>query len=220
MEAIVQLIKELKRSDWGNEDHTYNGVTMKESTNFYRQKMDSLYTDAIAELVSIDSDKYGLIAKLSFEAIEIQDQFEVPTDKLLEGLMNDFNRNPKVKGLKYDYEYLCFVRNCIRIQKEYLSKFDSALRNNTDITQVVKEVPLENANEDASANKSESVIKGIKGLATHLRIGTTKAQAILNSEVLQENGIAYRVGKGWNFDTMKLKQFLSNNPDILYNRNK
>lgn len=40
------------------------------------------------------------------------------------------------------------------------------------------------------------------------------AQEILNSNVLQDAGIAYRMGKGWRFNKEKLSLFVKDNPEI------
>ena len=69
-----------------------------------------------------------------------------------------------------------------------------------------------------TANNETRVIKGIKGLAKFLNKGTTTAQDILNSKILQKQGIAYRVRNGWNINTEKLSQILENNPDLLSKR--
>ena len=42
--------------------------------------------------------------------------------------------------------------------------------------------------------------------------GVTKAQEILNSGILQKNGIAYPAGKGWRINREKLDKFLAENP--------
>ena len=68
--------------------------------------------------------------------------------------------------------------------------------------------------------ETKEPIKGVKGLAQYLNIGTTKAQDIINSNTLQENGVAYRVGNGWIFNAQKLDEILSKNPTLLYKRNK
>lgn len=71
-----------------------------------------------------------------------------------------------------------------------------------------------------SCIKQDEPIKGVKGLAAYLKIGITKAQGIINSNILQENGIAYRIGISWNFNPQKLNELLSQSPTVLYKRNK
>ena len=68
--------------------------------------------------------------------------------------------------------------------------------------------------------KQDEPIKGVKGLAAYLKRSVTKAQDIINSNILQEKGIAYRVGNAWNFNPQKLNELLSQSPTVLYKRNK
>ena len=70
--------------------------------------------------------------------------------------------------------------------------------------------------EKAAPLRTDPIIRGVEGLANHLQIGTTKAQSILNSKILQKKGMAYRVGRVWNIDRCKLNDALSENPDLLY----
>lgn len=77
-----------------------------------------------------------------------------------------------------------------------------------------------NPSDSKNEPNSNEPIKGVKGLAKYLKIGLTKAQDIINSNILQENSKAYRVGNGWNFNATKLDKLLEDNPSILYKRNK
>lgn len=60
-----------------------------------------------------------------------------------------------------------------------------------------------------------NVIKGVRGLAKFVGVGVTKAQEIVNSKILEENGISYWVGRKICFDGEKLATFLTSNPDVL-----
>ena len=56
----------------------------------------------------------------------------------------------------------------------------------------------ENRTQENIKNRQEiTLIHGVSGLAKHLGCGKNKAQNILNSNILQEEGIAYRVGNRW-----------------------
>lgn len=59
------------------------------------------------------------------------------------------------------------------------------------------------------------LIKGINGLAEFLGCGSTKAQNIMNSGILQEREIAYRTGKRWRFNKVQLTKLLNEEPEIL-----
>ena len=74
----------------------------------------------------------------------------------------------------------------------------------------------ENRTQEKLKNRQEvTLIHGVSGLAKHLGCGKNKAQNILNSNILQEEGIAYRVGNRWIINPNSLDGLLSENPEIL-----
>jgi len=52
------------------------------------------------------------------------------------------------------------------------------------------------------------------GLAEYLGCGTTKAQDIMNSGILQDRDIAYRAGNRWRFNKVLLTKLLQEEPEI------
>ena len=64
-------------------------------------------------------------------------------------------------------------------------------------------------------DEPRELIKGINGLAEFLGCGSTKAQNIMNSGVLQERDIAYRAGNRWRFNKTLLTRLLEEEPEIL-----
>lgn len=222
MDAILCFLNEMRRSDLYYDvpfqQRKYNDITVQESEHSYYNKIALMYSAAIVALISVPTEKYEILQKLLDEVEDCQKCFEMPSDELLNSLMHDFNQtNNQVRGLKEDYDYLCFVRNCMRTQMYFLSifkrKFPSAKSNEADEAET-QETPSTNI-----SNQNEP-IKGVKGLATYLKIGVTKAQDVINSNILQDNGIAYRVGNAWNFNRQKLDELLAKHPNILYKRNK
>lgn len=222
MKAIVDFLKEMGRSDWYHDapfqQRMYNDITIQESEQSYYKKIAPMYTAAVCALVSVPTDKYEILQGLLNEIEDNQKNFEMPSNELLDSLMRDYEHsNYQVHGLKDDYDYLCFVRDCMRVQMYYLDNFKKKIP--FQITQKLEVAE----NKDAVATnpvKQNETIKGVKGLAVYLKIGVTKAQDIINSQVLQENGVAYRVGNAWNFNLQKLEELLSKQPTILYKRNK
>ena len=220
MDAILSFLNEMRRSDWYNEvsfqERKYNDIKVQQTELSYSYKIAPLYNAAVLSLINVPKEKYEIIQKLIEEVVECQENFEVPSEELLETLMQDYKQSDcKICGLKEDYDYLWFVRNCMMTQKYYLEKFRNKFPQQKNKIEI----------EETDCFKTEShteqePIKGVKGLASYLNIGTTKAQEILNSKILQKHGIAYRVGKAWNIKPHKLDEFLSNNPNILYKRNK
>lgn len=74
----------------------------------------------------------------------------------------------------------------------------------------------ENRTQEKIKNRQEvTLIHGVSGLAKHLGCGKNKAQNILNSNILQEEGIAYRVGNRWIIIPNSLDGLLAENPEIL-----
>ena len=74
----------------------------------------------------------------------------------------------------------------------------------------------ENRTQENIKNRQEvTLIHGVSGLAKHLGCGKNKAQNILNSNILQEEGIAYRVGNRWIINPNSLDGLLEEKPEIL-----
>ena len=74
----------------------------------------------------------------------------------------------------------------------------------------------ENRTQENIKNRQEiTLIHGVSGLAKHLGCGKNKAQNILNSNIFQEEGIAYRVGNRWIINPNSLDELLAENPEIL-----
>ena len=74
----------------------------------------------------------------------------------------------------------------------------------------------ENRTQENIKNRQEvTLIHGVSGLAKHLGCGKNKAQNILNSNILQEEGMAYRVGNRWIINPNSLDELLAENPETL-----
>ena len=82
------------------------------------------------------------------------------------------------------------------------------------LLQVIEE---EETNTTPSKEEPRELIKGIRGLAEFLGCGSTKAQSIMNSGILQEHDIAYRSGNRWRFNKTLLTKLLQEEPEILNN---
>lgn len=226
METILNFLNEMRRSDWSDlltpQQRKYNDVTVIESEQSYYNKIVPLYSAATISLVNVPTEKYDILKRQIEEAEEIQKYFEMPSDELLNSLMHDYEQSHhQTRSLKEDYEYLIFVRGCMKIQKYFLENFKSKILNTP--TEMTDNKPTKDKKEEAISTKQteqDDPIKGVKGLAAHLSIGITKAQAILNSGILQNEGVAYRVGNGWNINPNKLDKILSENPNLLYSKNK
>ena len=222
MDIITLFLNEMRRSDWHDnvpfEQRKYNDVCVQESAQAYSNKVAPLYSDAVVALVKVPPEKYDILLSLIDEVVECQKNFLIPSDETLDAIMLDYNQsNHQVHSLKEDYDYLSFVSDCMKIQKDFLENFKNKFPN---IHTNKRETTEDEKKEKTSPIKQNEPIKGVKGLASYLDIGTTKAQDILNCEILQKKGVAYRVGKQWHINPIKLNELLSKEPDILYKRNR
>ena len=111
-------------------------------------------------------------------------------------------------------------KKIIRSKKEVMKKLLTTMYENACAEKELLEMLLEEFEEDKSSQVQEKdepreLIKGISGLAEFLGCGSTKAQNIMNSGVLQERAIAYRAGNRWRFNKTQLTRLLEEEPEIL-----
>lgn len=65
------------------------------------------------------------------------------------------------------------------------------------------------------SDSSEKVISGVRQFAQYIHKSPATAQKILNTNILQENAIAYRVGHSWTINIERLNQLIAEDPQIL-----
>ena len=80
---------------------------------------------------------------------------------------------------------------------------------------LLSEYESETTEQKTMDDEPRELIKGINGLAEFLGCGSTKAQNIMNSGILQERDIAYRAGNRWRFNKTLLTRLLEEEPEIL-----
>lgn len=108
----------------------------------------------------------------------------------------------------------------IRDKKEVMKKLLTTMYESACAEKELLEMLLEEFEEEKSSqvqviDEPRELIKGINGLAEFLGCGSTKAQNIMNSGVLQERDIAYRAGNRWRFNKTLLTKLLEEKPEIL-----
>lgn len=212
MSKIAALLTELSRND--DQQPCYNGIGIEESEIAYQRVLDKLYNDAIDELLSKSVDKDLIIKRLD-DVQEIQSYFYYPTMEEIQD-RRDEEKQSKSESLKQETDYLDFMMKCINLQRYYLDRFGSYFTNAQPQKADEQETTTDNQ-QNAKTRDTETedaIIKGVDGLAVALGCGKTKAQEILNSKVLQEAKIAYRMGRGWRFDKEKLSSFVKDNPEV------
>ena len=108
------------------------------------------------------------------------------------------------------------IRDKNEVMKELLATmFESACTQKKLLEMLLEEIEAEESKPTPIKDEPRELIKGIDGLAEFLSCGTTKAQNIMNSGILQERGIAYRAGNRWRFNKTLLTRLLEEEPEIL-----
>lgn len=213
MSKIAALLTELSRND--DKQPCYNGIGIEESEIAYQRVLDKLYNDAIDELLSASVDK-GLIIKRLEDVQEYQSYFYYPTREEIQDRRDEEMQNDS-ESLRQETDYLEFMMKCIDLQRYYLDRFGSYFTNAHPQKSDEQETTTDNQQNTETRDtemEDDAIIKGVEGLAVALGCGKTKAQEILNSNVLQKAGIAYRMGKGWRLNKEKLSSFMKENPEI------
>ncbi len=209
MSNITNLLAELSRND--DCQPCYNGVNVDETDIAYQRILDKLYNDAVGESLFATIDKDLLIKRLN-EIKENQSCFYCPSEEVIK-IRRDEERLNNSDSLKSENDYLEFMMRCIGLQRFYLSKFRAYFTDS--IPQAERDSDEENltATDKEKPKAKDDIIKGVKGLAEFLGCGVTKAQDILNKNILQDNGVAHRAGKGWRFNKSGLSEFVKKNPE-------
>ncbi len=76
--------------------------------------------------------------------------------------------------------------------------------------------PLATVSSVQTEQKKEgiNVISGVRGLADYLGCGNNKANDIVQTGILKDEGIQYLVGNCWKFNAKALDNYLKKHPDI------
>ena len=112
-------------------------------------------------------------------------------------------------GGSYVYNVRQAIAN-LKVAKEVFSNPTKPSQEQVDVAEQEKvEISTSNSTE------LEEVIRGVKGLAKYLHIGSTLAQAVINSKLLQEDGAQYSAGGKWFFNREKLDRLLAKKPELL-----
>jgi hypothetical protein len=101
------------------------------------------------------------------------------------------------------------------MKKLLTTMYDSVCAQKELLELLIEEFEAEESEQSQIKDEPRELIKGINGLAEFLGCGSTKAQNIINSGVLQERDIAYRAGNRWRFNKTLLTRLLEEEPEIL-----
>jgi hypothetical protein len=110
------------------------------------------------------------------------------------------------------------IRDKNEVMKKLLvTMYESACAQKELLGLLLEEFEEDKSNQVQVKDEPRKLIKGISGLAEFLACGTTKAQSIMNSGILQDRNIAYRAGNRWRFNKTLLAELLQEEPEI-FNR--
>lgn len=130
MNRIETLLSELGQASMCPENSSYNGITEIQSSESYRMKIESLYTDAVKDLYELNDLQRGIVISRIRDVRDCQLYFDIPTKETINSMLLDFSSHPKDQrnqSLLEDYRYCKFVLECVNIQKDYLERFASLL---------------------------------------------------------------------------------------------
>ena len=101
------------------------------------------------------------------------------------------------------------------MKKLLTTMYDSVCAQKELLELLIEEFEAEESEQSQIKDEPRELIKGVSGLAKFLACGSTKAQNIMNSGILQERDIAYRAGNRWRFNKTLLTRLLEEEPEIL-----
>lgn len=101
------------------------------------------------------------------------------------------------------------------MKKLLTTMYDSVCAQKELLKLLIEEFEAEESEQSQIKDEPRELIKGVSGLAKFLACGSTKAQNIINSGILQKRDIAYRAGNRWRFNKTLLTRLLEDEPEIL-----
>lgn len=218
---IYDYLNELSRCEWRDNAIVngirYNGIDITQGVETYQRILCSLQSEAEAAILSLASSGQSKVLNAIYrKAKEAYEQdCDIITPLAVEALKQEFPI-PRSEAVKAEIELGEFVVEMHSLQLYHLSNLLTFINSllNVEATQPEPEA------RPTSADKKETdrIIKGVNGLAQHLGIGTTKAQEVLNSGILQRKGVAYRSGNAWRINAEKLDNLLADEPYIFYGK--
>ena len=216
IKVIYNYLNELARCEWKDNATVngiiYNGINIVHGgTETYQRILNDMQNKAEQSLLELyATSQQQIINAIYRKAKELYEKdYDIINQSTVDALKQEF-AGQRTKEQASAIELGQYVVNMHALQKCHLLDLLSFIHNLLADTSYVEVEVLEK-----TPNKTdEQIIKGVKGLANHLGCGITKAQAILNSGILQKNGIAYRNGKAWRLNPQKLDKLLSDSPNI------
>lgn len=233
---IYDYLDELSRCEWDAMAEiascSYNGFSISEGAEIYQQKLKTMQREAEESLLdmSIAGQQQALNA-FHEKAKEICEQVDdVITPEYVEGLRADARGGSRTQKIQDEIDkgqfivqmhgIQCYFRNELlnfisRLKDAPMAVTDSVIPTQTQIPAAAP-VHEPKPSDENITDDNEKIIKGVSGLAKFLNCGKTKAQAIINSKVLEKNKIQWYCG-GWQFNAKLLREFMNSDPTAFKN---
>ena len=225
---IYDYLNELSKCVWYNNaienGIKYNDIDVSQGAEYYQKMLSVMHENVEQMLLELSADgQHQMLQALYGKVTEMYEQpYDVLTIDDVEALKGDTASN-RTASVEAEIELGYFVVQMHGIQRCFQQTLLTFLGNLLGVpTQPVTDTDVEDVEptqtlptdepHTAPQSEDERIVKGVRGLGKHLGCGVTKAQEILNSGILQKNGIAYPAGKGWRINREKLDKFLAENP--------
>ena len=219
--VIFDFLQELSRCEYiassGDviEDFRYNGIMYREGRETYNIKLNSMLTsfkNSVMEILL--TEKHQPIIDTIFNEIEkIEEQYyDIPDRDYLRMMERDYQGSNNQSLLKSIREAR-FLNEMVEVQRYYVSQAKEYVTSLLGEEQTKTVVKQQDEPPVISDGNKEKIIKGVDGLAKYLHIGKTKAQAIINSKILEDNKIQFYSG-GHRFKRDKLDALLEEKPNL------
>ena len=130
MNGIEELLNELGRAHMCPANSSYNEVLESQSSEVYKKKLESLYSNAVSGLYDMDWGHRSVVNERIIQIRKRQEVFDVPTQETVDALLRDYNNQPegvRNRTLLDDYRFCKFVLECVAIQRFYLEQFSSLI---------------------------------------------------------------------------------------------
>ena len=119
--------------------------------------------------------------------------------------------------MKYNFKK---TNNIQQMQDRFMRIQESLAQVQKIVNEFASELELaasqkRRGNHHMLSDSSEKVISGVRQFAQYIHKSPATAQKILNTNILQENAIAYRVGHSWTINIERLNQLIAEDPQIL-----
>lgn len=222
MEKLYEYLNELFRCEWNPDlslGITYNGISNIKGCNYYDKLLSQMNSESEILLCSLPKNQLIAIHSRIVEICEWQ--YDVITSESVQSLKRDSKPNENTADIALG-EHVVAMFGIQDYYRHRLRRFiEDLLGFNNNTIEGKEEVTITENNDfkDDTDTRlpNREVIKGVAGLAKYLGVGTTMAQAIINSKLLMTNGSQYKAGKSWIFNHEKIEDLLKENPNILEN---